>query len=62
MMPCLHEGGLHRLPDSAILEKARNEERILLTHDLDFGELVAARLPSVVVFRLRSMQPEMLNH
>ncbi|HEY57982.1 MAG TPA: DUF5615 family PIN-like protein, partial [Anaerolineae bacterium] len=34
---------------------------VLLTHDLDFGELVAAsgaRLPSVVVFRLRNMRPQ----
>lgn len=56
----LHEQGLDRLPDSEILRKARDEMRILLTHDLDFGELVAAsgdRLPSVVIFRLRNMQP-----
>ena len=60
----LHEQGLDRLPDSEILTKARNEARILLTHDLDFGELVAAsgdRLPSVVIFRLRNMQPDQVN-
>ncbi len=60
----LHDQGLDRLPDHAILEKARREGRALLTHDLDFGELVAAsgaRLPSVVIFRLRSMRPERLN-
>ena len=38
----LQEQGLERLPDSTILTKARQEERILLTHDLGFGELVAA--------------------
>ena len=38
----LHEHGLDRLPDAAILEKARSEGAVLLTHDLDFGELVAA--------------------
>lgn len=60
----LHEQGLDRLPDSEILTKARGEARILLTHDLDFGELVAAsgdRLPSVVIFRLRNMQPTQVN-
>ena len=60
----LHEQSLDRLSDSAILDKARHEGRILLTHDLDFGELVAfggARLPSVVIFRLRSMRPERVN-
>ncbi len=51
--------------DSAILELARAEDRVLLTHDLDFGELIAAggeTLPSVVVFRLRRMRPEWVNH
>lgn len=61
----LHEQGLDRLPDADILEKARLEGCVLLTHDLDFGELVAAsgaRLPSVVIFRLGSMRPERVNH
>jgi len=61
----LHTQGLDRLPDAAILEKVREEGRVLLTHDLDFGELMAAsgaRLPSVVVFRLRNMRPERVNH
>jgi predicted nuclease of predicted toxin-antitoxin system len=60
----LHVQGLERLEDSAILGKAREEGRILLTHDLDFGELIAAsgaRLPSIVVFRLRNMSPEKVN-
>ena len=60
----LHEQGLERLPDPEILAKARREDCILLTHDLDFGELVAAsgaRLPSVVIFRLRNMQPAQVN-
>lgn len=57
----LHEEGLETLPDPAILEKARDQGYVLLTHDLDFAELVAAsgaRLPSVVIFRLRNMRPE----
>jgi predicted nuclease of predicted toxin-antitoxin system len=60
----LHAQGLDRLGDPAILEKAREESRVLLTHDLDFGELIAAsgaRLPSVVIFRLRNMRPETVN-
>ena len=54
----LHEEGLDRLTDTAILDKARREESILLTHDLDFGDLLAAggeHLPSVIIFRLRNM-------
>ena len=61
----LREQKLERLPDPEVLKKARVENRILLTHDLDFGELVAAsgeRLPSVVVFRLRNMHPTRVNH
>ena len=60
----LHAQGLGRMRDSAILEKARAEDRVLLTHDLDFGELIAASglsLPSVIVFRLRSMRPDWVN-
>ena len=37
---------------------------MLLTYDVDFGELVAASgadLPSVVVFGLRDMRPEGVN-
>ncbi|HEX9926416.1 MAG TPA: DUF5615 family PIN-like protein, partial [Anaerolineae bacterium] len=34
----LHQQGLDRLSDPDILTKARQEERVLLTHDLDFGE------------------------
>ena len=37
----LHELGLDRLPDVDILDKARQENWIVLTHDLDFGELLA---------------------
>jgi predicted nuclease of predicted toxin-antitoxin system len=61
----LHEQGLDRMEDPAILEKARAEGRVLLTNDLDFGELMAAssaRLPSVVIFRLRNMRPDRVNH
>ena len=60
----LHDQGLDRLEDPAILAKAQEEDRILLTHDLDFGELIAvsgAKLPSIVVFRLRNMRPEMVS-
>lgn len=60
----LREEGLRRLPDDDILRKARDEKCVLLAHDLDFSDLVAAgseRLPSVVVFRLRDMRPDNVN-
>jgi predicted nuclease of predicted toxin-antitoxin system len=62
----LMDEGLNRLPDGEILQKARRENRILLTHDLDFGELLAAsggELPSVIIFRLKDMRaPNVSKH
>lgn len=60
----LADQSLERLPDRDIVAKARQEERILLVHDLGFGELVAASgamLPSVITFRLRNMHPDRVN-
>jgi predicted nuclease of predicted toxin-antitoxin system len=60
----LHEQGLDQLSDPNIIEKAREEERILLVHDLDFGQLMSlsrSRLPSVITFRLLDMRPESVN-
>lgn len=57
----LSNEGLFLLPDAQVLEKARQENRILLTNDLDFGELLAASggiLPSVIVFRLKDMRAQ----
>jgi len=60
----LADQGLERLPDQGIVAKARQEGRIVLVHDLGFGELVAASgatLPSVITFRLRNMHPDRVN-
>lgn len=61
----LREKGLQRLPDEEIIAKARQESRVIITHDLDFGRLIALsqdRLPSVITLRLDNMQPEYVNH
>src|SRR5437870_6775413 len=53
----LRDQGLLKMEDAHILDKARSEGRIVLTFDLDFGDLLAAsgeKLPSVLVFRLRN--------
>ncbi len=55
----LQEENLFRMLDGDILEKANREGRVLLTHDLGFGELLAASggvLPSVIIFRLKDMR------
>ena len=59
----LHEQGLDRLSDSKILEKAVVEGSIILTHDLDYGHLLAFSgepSPSVIIFRLRNTHPDNL--
>ena len=48
------------MPDDQILKKAADEQRIVLTVDLDLGELLAAAgrgLPSVILFRMRNQTP-----
>jgi predicted nuclease of predicted toxin-antitoxin system len=60
----LSEQGMQKAEDDTILLKAREEERVLLTHDLDFSDLVAASgetLPSVITFRLQDMKPNNVN-
>lgn len=51
----LLDEGLERLPDEEIFAKAASEDRIVLTFDLDFAEIVAfsgLHRPSVLIFRL----------
>lgn len=55
---------LEQLSDIEIFEKARYESRIILMHDLDFADILAATqviLPSVIIFRLRNMTPKNVN-
>jgi predicted nuclease of predicted toxin-antitoxin system len=37
----LRDEGLHRLPNGGVFEKAITESRVVVTFDLDFGEIVA---------------------
>jgi len=60
----LREQGLQRLPDEQIVQKALAENRIILTHDLDFGQIVAlsrGQYPSVITFRLADMRAPTVN-
>jgi predicted nuclease of predicted toxin-antitoxin system len=53
----LREQGLQRLPNGEIFTKAAQEGRIILTFDLDFGELVALSgrdRVSIILFRLHN--------
>jgi predicted nuclease of predicted toxin-antitoxin system len=60
----LREQGLQCLADQQIVLKARAEARIIVTHDLDFGRIIAlagARSPSVITLRLGDMRPNKVN-
>ncbi|UCG11896.1 MAG: DUF5615 family PIN-like protein, partial [Deltaproteobacteria bacterium] len=53
----LREQDLQKLPDDEMFQKAIAENRILLTFDLDFSEMVALsgnENVGIVVFRLRN--------
>jgi predicted nuclease of predicted toxin-antitoxin system len=49
----LRDEGLQRLPDDEIVTKAKNEQRVIITHDLDFGR--------IVTLRLTDMSPRVVN-
>ena len=53
----LHDEGLHKLPDETIFAKAIAEGCVVITHDLDFGEIAAltrGHKTGVIVFRLHN--------
>lgn len=53
----LREEGLQRISDREVFQKAVAEGRILITFDLDFGEIVASsggHATSVILFRLHN--------
>src|SRR5437870_8509566 len=57
----LRDEGLQRLPNGEIFQKAASEQRIVLTFDLDFGEILAGsggQIVSVVLFRLRNTRTD----
>ena len=60
----LRDEGLFRLPDPNVVAKALAENRVVLTFDLDFGDILAvarSEAPSVIIFRLRNQTPAAVN-
>ena len=56
----LNDEGLFKLPDNFILEKAEKESRVILTTDMDFGQLLAFNKSiqaSVIQFRTSTFTP-----
>ena len=55
--------GMARSSDTEIIEKARANQEVIITHDLDYGHLLAfsgKSAPSVIIFRLRNTHPDNL--
>jgi predicted nuclease of predicted toxin-antitoxin system len=52
-----------QVSDLVILKKAREHEEIIVTHDLDYGNLLAfsgEMKPSVIIFRVRNTHADSL--
>ncbi len=60
----VRDKGMHKSSDTEIVKKAIEEERIVLTCDLDFGDIVSAstkKYPSVIILRLENETPSNVN-
>jgi len=61
----LRDEGLHRIPNGEIFFKAISENRVIVTFDLDFGEIVAlsqGQKASVILLRLHNTRtPHLIN-
>lgn len=60
----LRDQGLMRMEDPDVVTKARSEGRIVLTFDLDFGEIMAlsgSASPTIVLFRMRNQTPRVVT-
>lgn len=61
----LSEERLHKLSDREIFYKAEKENRVVLTTDLDFGEIAvsaSSTRTSVIIFRQENRTPVSVNH
>jgi len=55
--------GMAEANDVAIIEEAKRVQEVILTHDLDYGHLLAfsgESAPSVVILRLHNIHPDNL--
>lgn len=56
--------GLARAKDMEIMEYAANNDMVVVTADLDFGEILAytkRNRPSVIIFRVMDPSPDHVN-
>lgn len=62
---CRHAGeiGMAQASDTTIMEEARKNQEVIITHDLDYGHLLAfsgEQSPSVIIIRLHNTHPNNL--
>lgn len=60
----VRDQGMQTARDSEIIGEARREGRVVITFDLDFGDIMAAsgdNLPSVIILRLENETPAHVN-
>ena len=60
----LREQNLQRFADEAVMRKAADEKRVLVTFDLDFSRLLALQRlsqPSVILFRFEKYTIDLIN-
>ncbi|MBL8051172.1 MAG: DUF5615 family PIN-like protein, partial [Anaerolineales bacterium] len=60
---CRHVGDIDmaRAKDTEIVAEAKKTGEVILTHDLDYGHLLAfsgEKAPSVIILRLRDLQTD----
>jgi predicted nuclease of predicted toxin-antitoxin system len=56
--------GLQRAPDRVLIERARADSGVVVTFDLDFGDILALGVldkPSVIIFRLSDQRADSVN-
>jgi predicted nuclease of predicted toxin-antitoxin system len=56
--------GMQRAPDADIVARAGNDSSVVLTFDLDFGDILALSVfdkPSAIIFRLSDERPASVN-
>jgi predicted nuclease of predicted toxin-antitoxin system len=62
---CTHRAfELQRAPDVVLVERARVDGSVVITFDLDFGEILALGVldkPSVIIFRLTDERADSVN-
>jgi predicted nuclease of predicted toxin-antitoxin system len=63
---CHHAGdiGLSRATDVEIISEARRANEVIITHDLDYGHLLAfsgEKAPSVIILRLRDLHSDQVS-